>query len=56
MALSWEGVAVTHHKGTLSYVVPSCCGLYACNLSTLEVEAEGSRVQDHNWLQASLAT
>lgn len=54
MALAYEGVAVTHHNGTMSYVVPSCYGLYACNLNTLEVEAEGSRIQGHNGLKASL--
>lgn len=44
MALACEDVAVAHHNGTKSYVVPSCYGSYACNLNTLKVEAEGSRV------------
>lgn len=52
MALACEDVAVAHHNGTMSYVVPSC--LYACNLNTVEVEAEESRVQGHNGLKASL--
>lgn len=54
MALAWESVAVTHHNGIMSYVDPSCYDSYACNLSTLEAEAEGSRVQGHNGFRASL--
>lgn len=33
MSLVWEGVAVTHHNGIMSYVVLFCFGLYACYLS-----------------------